>query len=67
VFFSTKLKSCSSLESKVQKDLEREIDSRKFLYSKDEESLFAATTFVIYLLIVLLKKSVSVNVLLLTG
>jgi hypothetical protein len=28
VFFSTKLKSYSSLESKVQKDLEREIDSR---------------------------------------
>jgi hypothetical protein len=69
VFFHTKLKSCSLLESKVQEKyvwltLEGEIDSRKFLYSKEEENVFAVAAFSISLLIVLLKKCVPVNVLL---
>lgn len=53
VFFSTKLKNCSLLESKVQKDnvwlvLEGEIHSRKFLSSNGEESSFTIATFAIY-------------------
>lgn len=70
VFFSTKLKNCSLLESKVQKEnvclvLEGEIDSRKFLNRKGEGSSFTIAAFAIYL--VLLQKSVSVSVLLLTA
>lgn len=69
VFFITKLKNCSLLESKVQKEivwlvLEGEIDSRKFLNMRGEGSSFTIATFSIYL--VLLQKNVSVNVLLLT-
>jgi hypothetical protein len=45
--------------------LGEEIDSRKFLYRKDEESSFTMATFAVYL--DLLQKSVSVNVLLLAG
>jgi hypothetical protein len=42
--------------------LEGEIDSRKFLYRKGEESSFTMAPFAVYL--DLLKKTVSINVLL---